>query len=335
MLEPPRLEHDTFGKFPSGCSGQAGQISLGIGECKSANVLRLENKIMYLTKVGVSLQTPSLVSSNRERRQKTMTIALGYLCHGGAVVSADTAIVIPPSQLQEGSKLATLFGKSGNFAIVNSSDDGHATAALLAEILRDLERMSLKDYWELSALFKQRMTEWSDGFGQRNPPPMQLILGAKLFGVNAKLFFCEPPNTVREVDDYIAAGSGSAVTDPLYNTFFGNNGGDHTDIQIILRRVCYLTYRAKKDDVYCGKRTECAVVGNDTHGVIEVDRQDIDFAEQYSQDVDFLLSSAAVFSTESDDNSIDRNGVELADMLKSSHLRRVTFHDHAGRTIIL
>ncbi len=261
-----------------------------------------------------------------------MTIALGYLCHRGVVIAADTAVVMPPSQLQEGTKMLSVWGRSGHFAIANSSDDGHATATLQAELKHDLEMVELKDFRDLSGMFKQRMTEWSDGYGTRTPPAMQFILGAKIGGMEPKLFFCEPPNTVREVDDYIAAGSGGSVTDPLYTTFFGNNGGDHTDVQIILRRVAYLIYRAKKDDVYGGKRTDCVVIGQD---IIEVDQDDMLAAESLSQDLDFVASGAALFATGSDDSHIEQDAHELADMLKGGGLRKIEFHNHSGWTISL
>jgi 20S proteasome alpha/beta subunit len=280
----------------------------------------------------VRLKPPSLPWPNLKRLPKVgaMTIAIGYLCHRGIVVAADTAIVIPPSQLMEGKKLVPVWGRSGNFAIANSSEDGHATATLEAEFINDLEAAEIRDYRQLSGMFKLRMTEWSTDFGARTPPSMQFIVGAKLLGKDPKLFFCEPPNTVREMDDYAAAGSGSSVTDSLYAALFGNNGGDHTDVQVVLRRVSYLIYRAKKDDVYCGKNTDCVVVSDEHHGVIELESDDMTLAERYSQDVDFVVSGAALFSTGSDDSSIERDSLDLADMLKEGNLRKMEFHDRAG-----
>lgn len=264
-----------------------------------------------------------------------MTIAIGYRCFKGVIIAADSAIVIPPYQLQEGSKLSTLWGKAGNFAIANSSEDGNATATLLTEILHDLDRVVFKTYRDLAGAFKQRMTEWREGFGVGNPPAMQFILGAKLVGQDPRLFFCELPNTVREIDDYIAAGSGANVTDPLYSTFFGKNGGEYADVQVVLRRIAYLIYRAKKDDVYCGKTTECTVVGPDEVGLIEVEREDLELAETHSKDIDFLLGGAVIFATGSDEASLERDCADLADMLKETNLRRVVFRDGAGVPIKL
>ena len=286
-----------------------------------------------MTKVGAPAKSSFLLREEQRRREKTMTIALGYLCHRGVVIAADTAIVIPPSQLMEGTKLTPIWGRAGNFAIANSSEDGNATATLEAEFINDLESVEIRDYRQLSGIFKLRMTEWSEDFGARTPPNMQFIVGAKLLGKGPKLFFCEAPNTVREMDDYVAAGSGAGVTDPLYATLFGNNGGENTDVQVVLRRVSYLIYRAKKDDVYCGKRTDCVVVSDEYHGVVEVEQNDMALAERYSQDVDFVVSGAALFSTASDDSSIERDSLDLADMLTKGNLRKMEFHDHSGSRI--
>ena len=117
---------------------------------------------------------------------------------------------------------------------------------------------------------------------------------AKLQKKKAKLFFCEPPNTVTEKDNYFAVGAGAAVTDPLYETLFWNNGGDHTNVQEILRRVSYLIYRAKKDSAFCGKRTEACAVGRDREGPWVVEWDDLKIAEEAGKQLDFILSSAAV-----------------------------------------
>jgi 20S proteasome alpha/beta subunit len=263
-----------------------------------------------------------------------MTIALGYLCSRGVVVAADTKVTIG-TQLFEGTKLTSVWGKSGNFGIANSSDDGNAAAALQAEIGQDLERASLSDYRALSNLFKQRMTEWSDAFGQRTPPATQFIFGAKLMGDGPKLFFCEPPNTVKEIDDYVATGSGATVTDPLYATFFDNNGGSHADVQVVLKRIAYLIYRAKKDDLYSGKNTDCVVICDEQRGIIEVEREDFKTAEVYAADVDFVASGAAIFATGSDDAHIEQDALDLADMLKQGNLRNVEFHGRDGQRITL
>lgn len=258
-----------------------------------------------------------------------MTIAIGYLCFNGVVVAADTAVVVGQADLQEGSKLDVLYGKGGTFAIVNSSNDANATATLLADITDDLRAHDLKNYRDLEKLLKRQMTDWRRAFGARKPTETQLILGAKLFGQRAKLFLCQPPNTVREIDNYVASGWGSAVTDPLQVSLFGNNGGDHTDVQFILRRIAYLVYRAKKDNIYCGKKTECAVVGRDDVEPVRVDPDDMAEAERVSSGLDFLLSSTAIFALESSDDTIERHAEDLADMLRSSSfLRQVVFHDY-------
>jgi hypothetical protein len=271
-----------------------------------------------------------------------MTIAMGYRCLNGVVVAADTLVIIG-IDAQEGTKVDARWTTHGRFAFVNASDDGNATATLTEDIFHAIENsQTLGTYQELGKVIKATMTSWRQGFGGRKPPATQLILGAQLGNLRARLYACDPPNTFLEKDDYWAVGSGAAVTDPLYQTLFGMDGGEYTDVQGILRRISYLFYRAKKDNVYCGKNTECAIVSLSpppTDGPIAVEPHDMKQAELYMREVDNLLSSAALFATASgafNAATVDQDALELADMLRTlDDVRTLTFHDHRGDVIKL
>lgn len=263
-----------------------------------------------------------------------MTIAIGYHCWKGVVVVADTLVIIGPD-VQEGTKLDVKWTQSGAFAFVNSSMDANATATLIGNIFHVLETgQFIYSYRHLGDVIKASMTDWRRGFGGRKPPETQLILAAKLKGHVPALFLCEPPNTFLEKDDYVAVGAGASVTDPLYNTLFGNNGGAYSDVHTVLRRLCYLIYRAKKDSWMCGKRTHSAFVHRDDKEPSHIDQHDMADAEQVASGLDFLLSSASVFALEDDESAIDRHATDLGDMLKSfKALRSITFHDEHGEAL--
>jgi 20S proteasome alpha/beta subunit len=265
-----------------------------------------------------------------------MTIGIGYKCWNGVVVAADTMIVIG-QDVQEGTKLEVKWTPCGSFAFVNSSDDGNATTTLVNEICHAFDTPNVRTYRELGQAVKNCMTEWRRGFGGRKPPDTQLILGAKLRGQDAKLFLCDPPNTFVEKDDYVACGAGAAVTDPLYETLFSNNGGEYTEVQNILRRTAYLIYRAKKDNLLCGKKTDCAVVSNEDFEPTTVIETDMQAAEDVSRSLDFLLSNAAICALQDDKTVLHKNAVELGEMMEGMEgmesLRATQFHDVYGKRI--
>lgn len=276
-----------------------------------------------------------------ERKKRQMTIAMGYRCLNGVVVAADTMVLIG-TDAQEGTKLDARLTKYGRFAFVNASDDGDATATLVDDIFHAIDNSpALNTYQDLGKVIKASMTSWRKGFGGRKPPGTQLILGAQLRNLQACVYACDPPNTFREKEDYWAVGAGAAVTDPLYQTLFSTHGGEYTDVQGVLRRISYLFYRAKKDHIYCGKNTECAIISLGTPATewpITVDPDDMKRAELYMQEVDNLLSSAAIFVTASNAiaSTLDQDANELAKILRSlDDVRTLTFHNNYGDVIKL
>ena len=277
---------------------------------------------------------PRVPAPRKGRKARPMTIALGYKCWNGVIVAADTLVVVDHEEAQEGSKLTSWWVPSGSYAFVNASNDAHATEDLLTSIFHALENAIVPSYIELGKIIKKQMREWSDGFGRRKPPSSPLLMGVKLVGKRAKLFLCDPPNTFVEQDDYKAIGLGASVSDPLYFLLFDNNGGEHTDVQTVLRRIAYLMYRTKKGNIWCGKRTHAAVVFRDNLTPSTVNTLDMERAEDVSKELDWLFSAAAIFALQKDESVLERNAQGLGDMLKNfASLRAVTFRDNYGDEI--
>jgi hypothetical protein len=263
-----------------------------------------------------------------------MTIALGYLCFHGVIVAADTALTVGDGELQEGRKLDTFICDTGSFALVHASSDANATRTLIAQIIEDVESQSPKNYRDVKKLFTKAMTEWWQAFGRQKPPDTTLILGAKLVGQEPKLFFCEPPNTMLEKDDYVSAGAGDSVTQPLYDALFSNDGGTYSDVQQILRRIAYLIHRAKEGNVYCGKKTNCAVVWRHDYLPSEVEWVDMRRAEKASRELDELFSGVSMFVFGSGTTTIEPKAmIEMLDQ-SSAWLKTLPLHDQRGDLIM-
>lgn len=262
-----------------------------------------------------------------------MTIALGMVCHKGVIVAADTMIAIGTTA-QKASKIYLIKGKSGAFTIAFATEDANATRTLINRIERKLLATDFADSVELENLVCSEMTIWRGAY-KNAPPAMQLILSSRLEGDGARLYFCEPPNTFLEHHSYVAIGTGASVTDPLNTTLFGL-AHEHTEVQAALRRMSYLMYRAKKDDIYCGKSTYCSVVSWNCHEPIIVNHLDIELAERYSSELDFLLFQASTLLLTSTDLTINSNANGVARTMESlGDVRKTAFHDVYGNVISL
>jgi ATP-dependent protease HslVU (ClpYQ) peptidase subunit len=240
-----------------------------------------------------------------------MTIAIGMACHGGIIIAADTQIAIG-NAAQKASKLYIFKAKSGPFAIAFATEDTNATRTLINRIQRNLANADCADSDELEKIICKYMTEWRSAY-TINPPPMQLVLACRLNQEAPRLFFCEPPNTFLEHDDgYVAAGSGADVTDSLHSTLFGASTTPSIE-QAALRRVAYLMYRAKQDNVLCGKSTYCAIVSWDCNFPLIVNHLDFEVAENYATELDFLLKCTATLYLGGAEDKVKDNAKGIAD----------------------
>jgi hypothetical protein len=166
---------------------------------------------------------------------------------------------------------------------------------------------------------------------------MQLILACQLNSECPRLYFCEPPNTFLEHDDgYVAVGMGADVTDSLNSTLFGLNN-DHIDVQAALRRVSYLMYRAKNENIYCGKSTYCAIVSWNCPSIpVIVNHLDFSAAEKYATELDFMLRMASSLYLGGAEDKVKENAKGIADAFENLATFRLTqFHDTYGNIITL
>jgi hypothetical protein len=231
-----------------------------------------------------------------------MTIALGVLCGGGLIVAADTAIIANDGSKTYACKLHQRMAPSGCFVIAAATLDGNAATTLITQTLDELEAKDPKTLAKAEQIVQEKMTAWSYAFSQ--PPGIQMVFGAfvntvsmpgKNSGGGLALYFCEPPNTIvrKEAFDnsrgYVAIGTGAAVTDPLYKTFFASLASAQTR----LKEISYLMYRAKKDNANCDGRTNAVFLKHAYEPPLWVTPLDMEAAEHLGPRFDFLLHTLA------------------------------------------
>jgi hypothetical protein len=263
-----------------------------------------------------------------------MTIGIGMLCGEGAIVSADTKVTLSDGAVTHDSKLSAVKANWGSCVIANSTDDGNAAKTLVRSIAVSLDRTPTINQWEvLEHTISYEMTEWSQAF--RKFPPTHLIVAASVIGIGVQLYFCEPPNTiVPHPEGYIAAGGGSAITDPLFKTLF-TGFTIHYDPQRTMRLMAYLMRRAKDGNALCGGRTEAMFIKADSSEPEEVNSLDFEAAERQSVKLDFLLGATAKLALfSSPGQNLEHNAKGIGDMMIGlSGLRDTVFHTIHGDLI--
>src|SRR5579884_3844397 len=105
-----------------------------------------------------------------------MTIAMGAYCAGGIVLCADTTIIAGDQKWQR-LKMSHVLGKSGSFAIANSSQDVNAANTLIRNLMDTLRDTDIKNQHQLESLVTSKMTKWSRAY-QTGHPATQFILAA-------------------------------------------------------------------------------------------------------------------------------------------------------------
>ena len=109
-------------------------------------------------------------------KEVAMTIAIGMLCEGGAVISADSKVVLTDGSVVKGAKIHTAPTSWGSYAIANSANDANAARTLIRRIAALLDKSAIKNFDELEAAVSYEMTEWSRAF--RKIPSTQLIVAS-------------------------------------------------------------------------------------------------------------------------------------------------------------
>jgi 20S proteasome alpha/beta subunit len=261
-----------------------------------------------------------------------MTIAIGQRCADGVLIAADRQVTKDDLSKTIESKVLSFSGVSGIYAIAAASENLNATRTVVNKIRGVLSTAAITDDIHLEETVSKIMTEWYAAYGQIKPPASTLILGSRLNGKQAKLFRCEPPNTFLHSPGYVAAGAGESVTDPIHDLLFDT--GSTTPVEHALRRVCYLMYRAKEANAFCGGSTVCVYLGDTRTAPITIRPTDISDQEKYSKELDTLLMFAATFMLESTSETIKDNAQGLGEALDGlAAIRKTVFHELNGKEL--
>lgn len=211
---------------------------------------------------------------------------------------ADTNVVAGDDVITKGCKLATreIPGRA-SYAIANTGDDANASTMLARRILDELSRDTVNHY-EIAPAITQAMKEWQADYTSVGPPSISFMLGALAGQQNARIYYCEPPNTVTRMNGTVAIGCGSRIVDPLIPHLFLES--ECYALRPTLLSIAYLMYRAKKENKnIAGSGTDLIALSG-LGGVRWVTPEEMEKAEAIGSDIDFLFHnmSMGIFSQE-------------------------------------
>ena len=274
--------------------------------------------------------------SERLSKRGCMTIAIGMLCHGGAILATDGRSTCEDGSAARGRKLCVVDMGNLSFAFAIAADDLNAAESLVRRTSTTLGNAAktINGWPEIENIIRGEMEQWTGAYGQHPFPVTRLIAGITIPSQETRLYLCEPPATVLfKEDGYIAVGSGAAVTDPLFATFFTALSST-CDPQYVCREVAYLMYRAKKDNIYCGGPTDAVFLN--THEVSATWINGLDFreAESASFQLDLILQQATTAALTDPGQWLENNASSIKSViLQCERLRNTAFHGISGKAV--
>jgi len=267
-----------------------------------------------------------------------MTIAVGMLCHGGAILAADgQSTVIEDGAAARGRKLCVV-DNAGSiaFGIATSADDLNAAETLVRNISTVLIETAkkIKEWAQVEEAISGKMTDWAWAYGYHPFPATRLIAGVTIAGRGTRLYLCEPPATVLYKEEgYVAVGSGAAVTDPLSATLFTPLSRD-CGPQYVCRELTYLIYRAKKDNAFCGGPTDAIYLNTAEASATWINGYDFRDAEAASFQLDLILKQTTTAALTDPGLCLENNASSIKDViLQCERLRDTVFHTLSGKII--
>ena len=219
-----------------------------------------------------------------------MTIAIGvpfeYQDLKCALVCADTKVTATDGATSSGAKVSiSLSSRSTSFAIASACEDADAAKMLGEEIMNGLCEKG-DNFFNISAVVKEIMTEWHAAYHGGKAPDIQYVLAAGV-GEFCGLFFCSPPNTVLRKTGPFAIGSGGRALDPL----LPDEQAPTPTMNAAIARAAYWMYRAKQyEGAFCGGETHGFLIAE--HGGFGfVVSEELEKLEGKGRDIDLLINN--------------------------------------------
>jgi hypothetical protein len=256
------------------------------------------------------------------RRRSGMTIAIGTIFDGGAIVCADTKVSASDGATTYGSKAFMGVSRTRRmYALADSAEDAYAAKMLGGEISTAI---SVADKsFRVEETIKPVMERWYNSYHHIQPPQIQFLLAfIQESWERAMLYYCEPPSTVA-YGSHIAIGKGSRVVDPHLG-IFSPTQKEKLDAKSALIKLAYLMHLAKTDEgAACGGDTHAFVIGVDG-GFALVDDAEMREAENLAKKLTELMGMELRKITSIRPNDLSKTFSKASSEIREAY-RNLTF----------
>ena len=151
-------------------------------------------------------------------KRRPMTLAIGMECLGGLIVAADTRTSYEDGNVSEMQKVSYFHTRHGAFAIAQSAQDANAANSLIRNLENALQELTSAtlSYARLENLIEDQMQRWYVPNDSTRATVELLIAACLNDNPERRMYCCEPPNTLNQINDYHAIGGAWTVADPIY-----------------------------------------------------------------------------------------------------------------------
>jgi hypothetical protein len=256
-----------------------------------------------------------------------MTIAIGTLFEGGAIVCADTKVSASDGATTDASKVFLGITRTRRmYAVADSAEDAYAAKMLAEDISTAISRADKS--FRMDDTVKRVMEPWYNSYHHVHPPQIQFLIAfTQEKWERAMLYYCEPPSTV-SWGSPIAIGKGSRVVDPALD-ILSPIGKEKLDAKSALVKLAYLMYLAKRDEgAACGGDTYAIAICADG-GYTLIDEAEMKEAEKIAKKLCGVLGTGLnkITSTAANDllTALPKELNEIGEAYRSLNFKSLEF----------
>jgi 20S proteasome alpha/beta subunit len=220
----------------------------------------------------------------RPPRRKRVTIAAGYLCKGGVILSADTQETIQGYVKTSTDKITVFEGSTYTVGFAGSGNNAVQIDMVIQEICDELEAEEPPTMIGFKALLHIVLDRLlPQPYYPKDSPDVELLIAIREGG-HSHLFVTHD-NVFAQMKEFECIGAGVVTGRSMFQRYYRR---DHTLIESYIV-AAYVLHHAKRWVDGCGGKSDIFLLPNDSKTVTRLPSSEIESLEAYFDDLDTAL----------------------------------------------